>query len=115
MALYSTKNAGYENNPRVEIFENAGLSFTCGRMTTGFSNTMMTYIIYFENIQLALRTLCKGCHRISIVLSVLMWTNENDLNTLRVDSCLPLGNYLRQSTFVHIRQMCFLLRARQYD
>ena len=55
--------------PRVEIFENAGLSFTCGWMKTGVSNTMTSYIIYFENILLALRTLCKGCYRVSTVSS----------------------------------------------
>ena len=44
------KIAGYENNPRVEIFENAGLSFTCGRKKIRLSNTMMSYIIYFARI-----------------------------------------------------------------
>ena len=56
---------------------------------------MMSYII-IHYILLALRMLCKGRYRISIVLafSVFMWTDENDSNTLRVDGSLRFQKYL---------------------
>ena len=72
-------------------------SYPSREYTTSITHTPQRMLSYF--------------HR----LIVLMWTSENDLNTLHVDAYLPLGNYLRQCTFVHIRQMCFLERVRQYD
>ena len=72
-------------------------SYTSREYTTSITHTLQRMLSYF--------------HR----FIVLMWTSENDLNTLHVDAYLPLGNYLRQCTFVYIRQMCFLERVRQYD
>ena len=47
----------------------AGLSFSCG-----FMETEVTWTIQ--------RMPCKGCY----FISVLVWTGENDSNTLRVDA-----------------------------
>ena len=44
------KSQVMKTTPRVEIFENAGLSFTCGRKKIRLSNTMMSYIMYFARI-----------------------------------------------------------------
>ena len=44
------KSQVMKTTPRVEIFENAGLSFTCGRKKTRVFNTMMSYIISFARI-----------------------------------------------------------------
>ena len=49
---------------------------------------MMSYTIYY----LALRMLCKGCYRISIVLGGFMWTGENDSNTIHVDAFFVFEN-----------------------
>ena len=50
----------------VEIFENAGFSFTCGRKKT----EVFEYDDVICNILLPLRMLRKGCYRISIVVSL---------------------------------------------
>ena len=65
---------------RVEIFENTGFSFTCGRTKTEiFENDDAIH-----HLLLVLRMLCKGCYRISIVLS--FWSGRaKDSYTLRVD------------------------------
>ena len=51
--------------PRVEFFEMAGLSFSGGRKETEVTWTIQ-------------RMPCKGCY----FISVLVWTGENDSNTL---------------------------------
>ena len=50
---------------RVEIFENAGFSFTCGRKKT----EVFEYDDVVYHILLPLRMLRKGCYRISIVVA----------------------------------------------
>ena len=83
----------------VEVFENARLSFTCGRAKTEiFEYDDVTHhhtSFNIHHILLALRMLCKWRYRISIVLafSVFMWTGENDSNTLRVDGSLRFQKY----------------------
>ena len=51
---------------RVEIFENAGFSSTCGRTKT--DNFEYDDVIHVHHILLAWRMFNKGCYRISIVL-----------------------------------------------
>ena len=62
---------------RAEIFENAGLSFTCGRTKT----EVFEYDDVIHHIPEAFRLLCKACSRISIVLAL-----SHGRNTLLVDA-----------------------------
>ena len=64
----------------MEIFENAGFSFTCGPTKTEiFENDDAIH-----HLLLVLRMPCEGCYRISIVLA--FWCGRaKDSNTLRVD------------------------------
>jgi len=70
---------------RVEVFENAGFSFTCGRTKTEVirlrwrCHTPGTDLC---RLHIALRMLRKGCYHIFIVLAFLC---ENYVNTLQVD------------------------------
>ena len=61
----------------MEIFENAGFSFTYGRTKT----EVFEYDDVVHHTLLALRMLRKRCY---VLLSVFVWTAESDSNTLRV-------------------------------
>ena len=74
----------------MEVFENARLSFTCGRTKTEifeYDDVIHHHTSYITSITHALYGMLSYFLRISIVLafSVFMWTGENDSNTLRVD------------------------------
>ena len=63
---------------RVEISENAGLSFTCGRRKT----EVFEYDDVIHHILEAFHMLCKACSRISVVLAL-----SRGQDTLLVDAC----------------------------
>ena len=64
----------------------------------------MSYTIYY----LALRVLCKGCYRISIVLGGFMWTGENDSNTIHVDAFFVFKNRKKNPHFRKYPDTCGL-------
>ena len=63
---------------RMEIFENADSSFTCGRTKT----VVFEYDDVIHHILEVFRMLCKACSRISIVLAL-----SRGRDTLLVDAC----------------------------
>ena len=65
---------------RVEIFENAGFSFTFGRTKP----EVFEYDDVIHHILLAWRMYRKWCYRISIVLAFSFGRAKKDANTLRV-------------------------------
>ena len=81
---------------RVEILKNAGLSITCGRTKTEF---------FFKNddvihhILLALRMLCEGFYRISIVAAF----SCGRANTLRVHAYFFANGEQKITVFKHNR------------
>ena len=68
----------------MEIFENAGFSFTCRRTKTEVfeSDDVIYHILHV----LASHILFKGCYHTSIDLGFFAWTSENYSNTLHVDA-----------------------------
>ena len=78
----SVSGNAFFQNARVETFENAGFSFTCGRTQT----EVFEYDDAGIHLMLpAWSMLSKGCY-ISYFhcFSVFVWTGENDSDTLRV-------------------------------